>query len=200
MRLMTWLLTTGALVMSPPAGALTVGDPVPQLSFTDIEGVAVKSSRYDGWVQVLTFADRESSEKMTEWLQAPGMEVARKYPNLRIAYLGFADMQIVPRLMRPVAEPILRRFNRRSQAQQDDVYIKAGVKIDRSRTAFHLVPDWDGEHLRSLGVADATVWRCWIAVNGRIVEAIDGNTPDGQARYVAAIGSAARGNGRPPEH
>ena len=190
MRYVSWLLAVWLMAAGPSAFALGVGDAVPTVSFTDIDGVAASVSRYDGWVQVFTFADRESSDRMVQWLNDAGIEVARKFPAQQIAYIGFADMRIVPRLLQGVALPLLRQVNKRSMSQMDGVYEKAGVKRDKSRIAFHLTPDWDGTFLKAFGLSDAVQWKCWIAAGGRIIAALDESTPEVAKRYVAAFEEA----------
>lgn len=170
-----------------PISRLGVGDPAPRLSFVDIEGRTGQTQDYFDRIVVYSFADRKSSERLTAWMRRAGVEVLKAHPELRMAYVNFADVQAVPRAFRAVVAPILRHIDRSSQKDLAEAYEAEQIKLDPNRIAFHMIPDWDGAFLTRFGLEHAKEYHCWIAAGGRIVAAFDESTPDIHNRYVRAI-------------
>jgi hypothetical protein len=166
---------------------LRSGDAVPSGSFEDIAGDRTSTADYGGWVHVLTFADRESSEELKAWLSGAQIRATRAHPELRVAYLSFADLSSVPRLLRGMVRPILRKSFEHSNDDLAESYRKVGIEPDPEKVAFRFIPDWDGALLEVFGLRDATAYRCWIALDGVVVESLDAATADIAARYVAAF-------------
>lgn len=166
---------------------LRVGDAPPDLAFVDIEKELVDSEVYRGWVQVLTFADRESSEEMKGWMRDAQIRVTQAHPKLPVAYLSFADLSAVPRLLRGMVRPLLRRTFENSNEELAESYRKVGIEPDPARVAFRFIPDWDGSYLEAFGLENAATYHCWVAVDGRVVAAFDASTPDIADRYVEAF-------------
>jgi hypothetical protein len=181
--------------------ALRVGDAAPNLAFVDIEGVRIDSEVYRSWVQVLTFADRESSEEMKAWMRDAQIRATRAHPELAVAYLSFADVSAVPRFLRRIVRPLLRRTFESSNAELEESYRKMGIEPDPSKLAFRFIPDWDGSYLEAFGLESAATYRCWLVVDGRVVAAFDASTPDIADRYVEAfdrLGPEAESEGVKP--
>ena len=79
-----------AVALSTPTYAqasnvLEVGAPLPSLEFEDIHGVEASSGLYDSRIQVITFADRESSDHLMEWMLKAGPQVMARHPSLKVA-------------------------------------------------------------------------------------------------------------------
>jgi hypothetical protein len=180
------LVSSGVAAAGEETG-LRVGGTPPNLAFVDIEKKRVGNEDYRGWIQVLTFADRDSSEEMKVWMRDAQIRVTQAHPELPVAYLTFADLAAIPRFMRGMVRPILRRTFENSNEDLAESYRKVGIEPDPDKVAFRFIPDWDGTYLEAFGLEDAATYHCWIAVDGRIVAAFDASTPDIVDRYVEAF-------------
>jgi hypothetical protein len=163
---------------------LGVGDAAPKLDTVDIEGERVTSESYRGWVQVLTFADRKSSEEIKSWMGDAQINATKAHPELPVTYLTFADLSAVPRMLRGMVRPLLRKTSENSNEELAESYRKVGIEPDADKMAFRFIPDWDGSHLEAFGLENAVESRCWIAADGRVVAAFDASTPDIAKRYA----------------
>jgi len=181
------MLHSGVAAGAGETTPLRVGDAAPELSLLDIEGERMTSEQYRDWVQVITFADRESSEAMKSWMSDSQIRVTRAHPEVPVAYLSFADLSAVPRFLRGVIRPVLRKSFENSNEQLAESYRKVGIDPDPSKVVFRFLPDWDGTYLEVFGIEDASSYRCWLAVDGKVVAAFDASTPDIGQAYVDAF-------------
>jgi len=186
--LLTALCAHGSGLYAAP---LAEGDAAPHLSFRDIDGRQGSSEEYQTRIIVYSFADRNSNKELTAWVEKAGLEVARRHPEFKIAYINFADVSAVPRLFRHVVEPILRHINEKTNKKSRDFYQRQGVNQDPERFAFHLIPDWDGEYLKVFGIKDAALYRCWIVVNDLVVATLDPSIPDIEKRFIEIFDNLA---------
>lgn len=170
---------------------LQKGAPAPALSFVDITGETTGTDAYRDWVQVLTFADRESSEALKVWMRPAQLAATRAHPELRVVYITFADVSAIPRLLRRVVRPVLAKDFENSKEDLEEAYREMGIEPDPEKVEMIFAPDWDGAHLATFGLEDAKAYHCWIVVDGRIVEALDASVPDLEGRYVAAFDAIA---------
>ena len=170
---------------------LQKGAPAPVVSFVDITGEATGTDAYRDWVQVLTFADRESSEELKVWMRPAQLAATRAHPELRVAYITFADVSAIPRLLRRVVRPILAKTFENSNEDLEQAYREMGIEPDPAKVDMIFAPDWDGAHLATFGLEDAKAYHCWIVVDGRIVEVLDASMSDLEGRYVAAFDAIA---------
>lgn len=157
--------------------------------FEDLHGNRGNTAGYDDWVVIYTVADRNSSDRLMAWQEEINLQVAEKYPEVRIARINIADVTAVPRLMRGVVEPILRRIDRRSTAALEEQFSDAGIPLDSERTQFFLVPDWTGEYLAHFGVSSGEQYSCWVAAGSRIMGTCH-EAPDARERFLAAFDAA----------
>jgi hypothetical protein len=180
---------------------LQKGDPAPEISFVDITGKASETGAYRSWVQVLSFADRESSEVMKEWMRPAQIAATSAHPELSVVYMTFADLASIPRLFRRVVRPMLEKTFENSNEDLAEAYREIGIEPDPDKVEFIFAPDWDGAHLETFGLEDAKSYHCWIVSNGRVVEVLDASTPDHEARYKAAFDAiaASASAGIPPQ-
>ena len=153
---------------APPLRPLTVGDAAPSFAFTDLYGVRGHIADLEGWVVVYTAADRDSSGKLMDWQREVGLDLVRRFPHLKIAYVNIADVSMVPSMMRGVVEPVLRHISAGAQKELAANLAARGVVAGADAFRLYLVPDWSGEHLAALRVADASSFRVWVASQGRI--------------------------------
>ncbi len=180
-------LAVASPAATSPARPLAAGDAAPSIEFTDIENQQGSTHDYRNWVQVLTFADRESSEDLKVWMEDAQIETTKAHPELRVAYLSFADLAAVPRFLRGVARPVLAQVFESSNEQMAESYRKMGIEADPDKVAFVFTPDWDGGHLATFGIEDATKYHCWIVADGKVVAALNPSTPDIATHYKAAF-------------
>ena len=199
--ILTILVYANAAAFAGERNPLKKGDPAPTVSFVDITGEATGTDAYRDWVQVLTFADRESSEELKVWMRPAQLAATRAHPELRVAYITFADVSAIPRLLRRIVRPVLAKTFENSNEDLEQAYREIGVEPDPDKVDMIFAPDWDGAHLEKFGLEDAKAYHCWIVVDGRIVEALDASTPDLGSRYVAAFDAiaAASATAVPPQ-
>jgi hypothetical protein len=195
-RLAVLVLALGTWASSSESSAsretpLSTGDDVPKLSYVDIDGESSATDAYPGWIQVITFADRESSEPMKEWLSKAQVRAMQAHPELAVAYIGFADLSAVPGFLRGLVKPVLRKTFENSNEGLAETYRKAGVEPDPSKVAFRFTPDWDGSYLKAFGLDNAASYYCWIVSNGVVVASLDASTPDIVERYLEAFNEVA---------
>lgn len=183
LTVLAWVGIAAAGERSP----LQVGDPLPQLDLLDIDGERIGSEVYRDRVQVITFADRESSEALKLWMGDAQVRVMRAHPQLPVLYLSFADLSAVPRFMRGMVRPLLRRSFENSNEELAASYRKAGIEPDPARVSFRFVPDWDGSYLGVFGLESAATYHGWIVAGGRVVLAFDASTPNIVDRYVESF-------------
>lgn len=191
----TILVFANAAAFAGERKPLQKGDTAPAVSFVDITGEATGTDAYRDWVQVLTFADRESSEELKLWLRPAQLAATGAHPELRVAYITFADVSAIPRLLRRIVRPILAKTFENSNEDLEEAYREIGVEPDPEKVDMIFAPDWDGAHLEKFGLEDAKAYHCWIVVDGRVVEALDASTPDLEGRYVAAFDAIAADSG-----
>jgi hypothetical protein len=174
-----------AFCMGSPASSLPLseGDQAPQFDFVDIRGIKGKTEDYRSRIIVFTFADRSSNKDLTTWIEPAGLEVARRYPDIKIAYVNFADVSAVPRLLRHVVEPILRRLNERTMKRSREFYANEGIPSEE-RFAFHLIPDWDGKYIKAFGITDASRYYCWVVAHDRVVARLVQGEPEIERRFL----------------
>jgi len=183
------LLVSVAAAVCAGAGAhaLEVGQEAPRLQFEDIQGRKAATGDYPGWTVVYTFADRGSNASLTEWIYEAGKEIARRDPGRKIAYINFADVHAVPKFVRVVVNPMLRRIDDKTRRETEASYRQGGMENISGRFAFHLVPDWDGTYLEAFGIPDAADYRIWIVDRGRVVAALDEAQKDVENRFLDAF-------------
>ena len=166
---------------------LRMGDLVPQLDLLDIQGERIGSEAYRDRVQVITFADRESAESLKRWMGDAQVRATRAHPDVPVVYMSFADLKAVPRFMRGMVAPMLRRSFENSNEELAVSYRKVGIEPDPARVAFRFIPDWDGAYLEAFGLESAASYHGWIVAGGRVVMAFDASTPNVVDRYVESF-------------
>ena len=181
------------LVTFGPMGAMAesmgVGDRANPMTFTDIDGHSASTGDYNDWVQVWTFGNRKSCDRLTDWMRSSGIRAVTKRPELRFAFLNFADVSVVPALFQPMTLAIMRHINEGAKDDLREAYEKQGVELTPERARVHLTADWDGDFLKTLGIPDAEQYHCWIVHGGRVVAHLVEGTPDFASRFAEAIAS-----------
>ena len=169
------------------AAGLEEGRPIPDLKFTNVQGIEVDSADYSDWVQVYTFADRHSSDGLMNWMNEAALEAMSRYPEARFAYFGFADVTTVPEMVRNLATTAIAEVDKRSHKKLMETYAQRGLVLDPERAVFHLTPDWEGLWLQTFKIDSAQVFYCWIVYQGRVVARYQGDSPGLTERYLADL-------------
>ena len=190
-------LALGNAALAGDPTPMGVGDPVPRLAFVDIEEEEWSIGAYDGSVLVISFGDRDSSEEMKEWMGAAQLTVLKTHPEIATAYLAFADVSSVPSWLRGMIRPLLASSNESAVEDLAEAQRDAGIEPDPTKTAFRFTPDWDGAHLETFRLEDATSYHCWIAVDGKIVAVMDPSTPDPVKIFRETFEAIARARAKP---
>ena len=76
-----WMATVTVAILGAStvlAATLEPGAPVPDVSYMDIDDQPGSTAKRPGWIQVITFGDRDSSEKMKTWMAPAQIETTRK--------------------------------------------------------------------------------------------------------------------------
>ena len=169
------------------AAGLDEGGRLPAFQFDDIHGRIVDTSQYSDWIQVYCFADRNSSSELLDWMSEAGIEAMTQYPDERFAYLGFADVTMVPDVFRHLAVTATTQMEQVATAELEASFAERGLVLDPNQTAFHLVADWDGVWLETFQIENAEVFRCWTVYQGHVVSSYQGNMPDLTQRYLLDV-------------
>ncbi len=173
------------IVKADVSQQLAVGNKVADIEFKDINKQHGNTAQYKNRIRVYTFAGRESSDRLMAWMNNANLDLYKKYPNIEIAYINFADVSSVPRLFRRIVEPILRKINKNADAKMKKMYSEAGINVDPQKTKFHLIPDWDGLYLEKFGISSADNYYCWIENKGVVVAALHEPTAQIASKYLA---------------
>lgn len=174
-----------------PEQRLTRGDSVPVMSFTDIHGTVIANSDYGDWVVVYSFADRKSNKDLQKLVAPAGVEAARRYPGFKVVYINVADVVGVPHLFHPIVLPILRAIGDKHTKTMDEFYRERGVTLNPETSGFFMVPDWDGEHLKTFGLKDAKDYHCFVTYRSKVIAVFDPSDPPVTEKYVRAFAEAA---------
>ncbi len=175
------------------AASFQIGATAPTIGFEDIHGNKGSSAAFADRVIIYTFADRDSSDALMAWQEGANLEIALRFPALKLAYLNFADVSGVPGFLRYVVEPILAGINERATRKLEKQFQDAKLPLDPAQRKFHLIADWKGAYLKTFGLEDAAEWRCWVVSGGRVIGMItpaDARPGDRLAALLAAAGEA----------
>ena len=167
--------------------ALNPGDAAPKLKLQDIDGHAFTTDDYRQTVRIFSFADRNSSGRLMEWLTDANIEIKKTAPTAKLTYINFADVSLVPRMMHKVVRPILRTINSRSLKQLQHVYDEAGITTGREDIVFHLIPDWKGEFLKQFAIRDASKYHLWIEHGDKIKTTLHEPTDAIAERFIDCV-------------
>ncbi|UCD83811.1 MAG: hypothetical protein JSU92_11030 [Deltaproteobacteria bacterium] len=165
-----------------PEKRLMVGNPVPELSFKDIDGHMWTNMEYRDWVIVYSFADRKSNKSLQEVIPKAGRKVGEAYPELKTVYVSIADATIVPPLLhdfvRSLITPYLQRINNKYSKDLHDFYEREGISLEVDKPQFIMAMDWDGHLMKTFGLSDTKNYHSFVVFAGRIISVLDSKTPD----------------------
>ena len=159
-------------------GIARIGDAVPVMEMRDIDGNKRSNKDFEEYIIVYTFADRNSNKHLQEVIRPAAKRVVEAYPDLKIAYMNFADVVAVPHFLRHVVNPILRYINDSNTKEMREYYESDGLPWNEEITPFILVPEWKGEHLKVFGVKDARDWVAFVTDRYTIHAVLDASTED----------------------
>lgn len=159
-------------------GFLKIGDSVPVMEMEDIDGNEICNKDFSERIIVYSFADRNSNKPLQAAIGPAAKKVVKAYPNLKIAYINFADVVIVPSLLKHVVNPILRYINDSNSEEMKKQYEEEGLPWNEKITKFILVPEWEGDHMEAFGMEDAKNWVTFIVYKDKVHAVLDSRTKD----------------------
>jgi len=162
-----------------------VGELVQGLDFEDIDGRKGSTEDYKDWIIIYSFADRKNNKALMDWIGDAGIGVAKAHPEVKIVYISFADVTIVPYTLRYVIIPILRLINRRSTEQMIETYTSKGITVDSDKLRFVMVPDWTGKYLQAFRLPNAKEYRTYVSLEGKILAIFDAQTQNIKEAYIS---------------
>lgn len=170
---------------SEKAKTIGVGELVQSLDFEDIDGRKGSTDDYKDWIIIYSFADRKNNKALMDWIGDAGIGVAKAHPEVKIVYINFADVTIVPYALRYMIIPILRLINRRSTEQMQETYASKGITIDSDKLRFVMVPDWTGKYLKAFRLPNAREYRTYVSLEGKILAIFDAQTQNIKDAYIS---------------
>jgi len=169
---------------SKKAEPIGVGELVQSLDFEDIDGKKGSTEDYQDWIVIYSLADRKSHKALMAWMEGAGPSVAKAHPEVKVAYINFADVTRAPAPLRHLIGSVLRLINRRSSDQMKEYYASQGVFIDSDKLRFVMVPDWTGKYLQAFRLPNAKNYRSYVTVEGKILAMFDAQTQNIKETFV----------------
>lgn len=189
----TLSITLLVLLLSFQAKAtVTVGQLAPNVQFVDLDGKKGSTRVTGGKIGLISFAGKESSSRLEETIRPINLKLMKRYPDIEMVYVGFADLTEVPQFLEKMVNAIIRFFNNRVKAEMNELYQKNGVAKTAAKAAFHLTPDWEGTYLKAFHLDKGDPFHCWLVYEGRIIAALPEGTPQFEAKFLAAIDSVMK--------
>ena len=160
-----------------PEERLKIGDAVPHLHFEDVYGTRFCSHDFEDWVIVYSFADRVSHKEFRSVIGPAGLEVEKAHPELKIVYVGVADLIVVPTLFSEFVLPILRMLMNKSNQDLEEAHRIWRVPLRMEKARFYMVPDFTGHYLYTFGLKNAKKYQAFVVYKDKIHAAFDPSHP-----------------------
>jgi hypothetical protein len=154
--------------MASSSVALQEQQLIPKIKLEDVNGTQHSTYGYSNRIQIYSFADHNSADRLKEWMLKVQSTILDQYPHLSIVYFSFADLSLVPPLLKSTASMAMQYMNNRSVEQMQDFYQTKGITLNPQQTSFVLVPDWSGAYLQYFGIDHAEQFHCIIAYNHKV--------------------------------
>ncbi len=171
---------------------LKTGDPIPIFKFEDIDGKQACNDAYKEWIIVYSFSSRKSNDSLQKLIGHASRRIVKEHPELKIAYVNFADLMIIPGLLKGVVAPILRFINDSNNEELKKQYKEDGLRLDKNRTTYYMVPDWNGEHLKTFGLKDAGNFHCFITYKYQVKAVVDSTTQNLETEFNVSFNKIAK--------
>ena len=167
--------------------SLQVGESVPNITFTDIDGNQANLEQYFDRIIILSVAGRTSSTRLQKWMDPANLNLFKVQPDLRIAYVSIADVSGVPNLFRGVVSRMIKSISQSAHKKLAQTYQNHNITVSQGQRILHLIPDWRGDYLSRFGLSDGDKYAFWIIHKGVVVAAFTEGAPDLKTRYVNVI-------------
>ena len=171
---------------------LKVGDKVPVLKFEDVTGKKGTNAGLDDYIVVYSFADRESSKDIMNVMEEPQLRLAKDHPELKAVFIAFADLAMVPKMLRRVVRPVIDKVNDYAMKSMRKNFGKKGVNLGSLDIKFYMVPDWSGEFIKAFGLKDAKDFKVFVTVKSEVVGIFDPSTPDISNKFCCLFDELAK--------
>ena len=188
-------MTVGISIFSNQAFSGGVPQYIPAMQITDIKGVQLSTRAQDSRVQVFTFADQQSAERLQEVMLQAQLQVMSQNPDMDIAFLSFADLSSVPSAFHSTARLAIELIDSFTKSEMEEMYEQVGVKLNPEKASFVLVPDWSGEYIQQFGFSNATQFHCVIAYNNQVRAVVSEGHPNLIGTVVDTINALAQEQG-----
>ena len=173
--------------LAASAAPLTAGARLSDFQFVDVNEVARSTRSLRDKIWVVSVSDKDSAERLQEWIGAASLKLQRRTPELPVAYFNIADVSMIPGIFQSFVRGLMRRAQRsgdeRMRARLSDASLPEGSLF----RWMYLIPDWEGEHLARLGVEDGERFHCWVIYRGRVIASLREGTPALEERYLSAL-------------
>ena len=133
---------------------------------------------------VYGFADRSSNKALQAAIGPAAKKVVKSFPTVKIAYINFADVVIVPNLIKHIVNPILRYINDCNTKEMKKQYSDKGLPWNPSMTTFVLVPELEGDLIKIFGLENAMEWYTFIVYNDKVEAVLHINTKDYAGEFL----------------
>ena len=184
------LLLGGGLAAS--AAPLAVGARLSDFQFVDVDEVARSTRSLRDKIWVVSVSDKDSAERLQEWIGAASLKLQRRAPELPVAYFNIADVTVVPGLFHSFVRGLMRRAQRSGDERMRERLNKASLPEGSLFRWMYLIPDWEGDYLTRLGVENGEQFHCWVVYRGRVIASLREGTPAIEERYLSALDQVRR--------
>jgi len=175
-----------------PDVRLKPGDTVASLHFEDVYGNKFTNEEYYDWIIIYTFADRLSNKALRSIIGPAGLEVEKAHPNLKLLYLGFADLMVVPTMFSEMVTPILQMIMNKSNQDLEEAHKIWRVPLNTERARFFMIPDYTGHYIRSFGLENAKEYHVFIVYKRKVHATFDSFNPPYVDYYMPVFDKLAK--------
>lgn len=160
-----------------PSARLKIGDKIPSLQFKDVYGFQFSNENFEDWIIVYSFADRLSHKPFQSIIGPAGIEVVKAHPELKIVYIGIADLLMVPTMFAGIVTPILKHIMDNNNNSLEEAYKIWRVPLEYEKTRFYMVPDFSGHLLHTFGLKNARQYHVFVVYRSKIHAIFDPFNP-----------------------
>ena len=83
--------------------------------------------------------------------------------------------------------PILRYINNSNSEELQKQYKEEGITVDPSKTSYHLIPDWEGDHLKAFNLKDAKEFITFITYKDKVHAVLDQKDKDYADQFFKTV-------------
>ena len=181
------LILISGIFAQVEAAPLSVGAKLSHFSFESLDEQVRHTRAIRDKVWVVSVSDKDSSERLQSWLSEANIALLKRRLGLKVAYLNIADVTIVPGILKGFVRGLMRDASEESREKMRARLQRASIPEGTLFRWAHLIPDWEGEHLRRFGVENGERFHCWIIYQGRVVASLPEGDSKITLRYLGAM-------------